>query len=190
MLNHMNAHGLFAFAEHNYLRLEAMDLFERCLTEGSPDFLMAFIEQQLTENPPRLELLEQVAEDLHQRLLGLREYHFEVRNRMLQTLRNDFQVDLGEIAPPDALDQYHQLTPEQILQQVHKQNPRLSTQEKTVLRRVIDASLDMAKQLYHDKEMTEGFLDVIWDWTDGLSVIVARHYGLHSWEAQTRNFIH
>jgi hypothetical protein len=190
MLNHMNAFELFAIAEHNYLRLEAMDLFERCLTEGCPDYLIAFIEQQITEVPPRLDLLQQVAEDLHQRLLGLREYHFDVRNQVFQTLQRDFQVDLGKIAPPDALDQYHLLSSEQILRHVCEQNPRLTPQDQSLLRKVLESSLDMASQLYEDKEMTEGFLDFILDWADGLSVVVARHYGLHSWEAKSDHLIH
>jgi hypothetical protein len=190
MLNYMNAFELFALAEHNYLRLEAMDLFERCLTEGCPDYLTAFIEQQITEEPPRIDLLQQVAEDLHQRLLGLREYHFDVRNQVLQTLQKDFQVNLSAIAPPDALDQYHLLSPDQILRYVCEQNPRLTPHDQSLLRKVLDSSLDMAAQLHEDKEMTEEIMDFILDWADGLSVTMARHYGLHSWEAKSSHFIH
>ncbi|MEO8606695.1 MAG: hypothetical protein ABI690_02345 [Chloroflexota bacterium] len=186
----MTAFELFALAEHNYLRMEAMDLFERCLTEGCPDYLNAFIEQQIIEEPPRIDLLQQVAEDLHQRLLGLREYHFDVRNQVLQTLQKDFQVNLSTIAPPDALEQYHLLSSDQVLRHACEQNPRLTVQEQALLRKVLDSSLDMAAQLHDDKAMTESILDSILDWTDGLSVTAARHYGLHSWESKSGHFIH
>src|SRR5215813_12055956 len=82
--------SFYTFAEVNYLRLEAMDLFERCLTEGKPDFLEAFVERQIMQEPPRLELLREVADELHQRLIGLREHHFDVRERAVRTLREKF----------------------------------------------------------------------------------------------------
>src|SRR5690606_25880350 len=82
--------GLASLAELNYLRLEAMDLFERCLTEGSPACLETFIEEQLSHEPPRLELLREVGEDLHQRLLSLREYHYDVLERVWVTLSQDY----------------------------------------------------------------------------------------------------
>ncbi len=191
MLNYVNGLELLALAEQNYLRLEAMDLFERCLTEGCPDYLFAFIEEQILVDPPRLDLLHQVAEDLHQRLLGLRENHFDLRNQVLQTLQNDFQVNLAVFSPADALDQYHLLSSDLIVKQVCEQNPRLTLQDQSLLRKRLESSLGMAAQLYEDKAMTEGLLDYILDWTDGLSVTLARRgYGLRPWETKADYPIH
>src|SRR5262245_38004075 len=98
MLDDFHSLGLFSLAEQHYLRLEAMDLFERCLTEGKPDCLQAFFEQQISQEPPRLQLLRDIAEDLHQRLLSLREYHFDVRDRVMRSLHDDFKVDITPLA--------------------------------------------------------------------------------------------
>jgi hypothetical protein len=190
MLDHFRSLGLFSLAELNYLRLEAMDLFERCLTEGSPDHLMSFIEQQIVQEPPRLDLLNDVAEDLHQRLLGLREYHFDVRDRVLRTLRLDFQVDLTPLAPPDALAQYHLMDVDAAIQLLHQQNPQLSPREHDLLRQVLEASFEMASQLYHDVEMTETLFLYVLDWADGLSATAAQQFWLQEWETSPRTIIH
>src|SRR5687767_3679503 len=92
MFRESAASGAFSFAELNYLRMEAMDRFERCLTEGRSLPLESFVEEQLAQDPPRLELLREVAEDLHQRLQGLRENHFDVRGRALAALRDNFSL--------------------------------------------------------------------------------------------------
>jgi hypothetical protein len=190
MLDQLKSFGLFSLAELNYLRLEAMDLFERCLTEGSPDYLLAFIDHQLAQDPPRLDLLQEMAEDLHQRLLGLREYHFDVRDRVMCTLRSDFQVDLSQIAPPNALERYHLLQVGEVLRHVQQQNPRLSSHEQSLLRKVLEASFEMAAQLYDDMEMTEELFFYITDWVDALNVTSAQRIWLRDWESAPRNLIH
>src|SRR5574341_369616 len=154
MLDDFQSLGLFSIAELSYLRLEAMDLFERCLTEGKADYLEAFIEQQITQEPPRLQLLRDVAEDLHQRLLSLREYHFDVRDRVLRALRDDFQLDITPIAPANALENYHLLRLDAMLDYVRQQNPRLSSSDEALVRNMLEASLEMASQLHGDMMMT------------------------------------
>jgi hypothetical protein len=190
MLDRLKSLGLFSLTENHYLRLEAMDLFERGLTEGCSDDLMTFVELQITQEPPRLSLLQDIAEDLHQRLLGLRESHFDVRDRVLQTLRADFQVDLSHIAPADAVDQYHLLNLDQVITYALGQNPKLNLHDQFVLRKILEASLDMAAQLNADVEMTESLFSYIMDWADGLSVAIARHYETHSWVSSPRSLIH
>jgi hypothetical protein len=190
MLDHLKSLGLFSLAELSYLRLEAMDLFERCLTEGSPDYLLAFIEQQIVQEPPRIDLLNDVAEDLHQRLIGLREYHFDVRDRVLRTLRADFHIDLTPIAPPNALNQYHLLELDAVIKLVRKQNPQLTKHEHYLLRQVLEASFEMAQQLHDDVTMTETLFQYVLDWTDGLNTTSAQQYWLQEWEASPRTIIH
>ena len=190
MLDHFRSMGLFSLAELNYLRLEAMNLFERCLTEGNPDSLMAFIEQQIVQEPPRLDLLNDVAEDLHQRLLALREYHFDVRDRVLRTLRNDFQVDLSIVAPSNALDEYHLLNLDNVVDVMHRQNPRLDLGEQQLLRSVLEASLEMASQLYNDVGMTEVLFDYVLDWVNGLSAKAAQRFWFQDWEDPPQSIIH
>jgi len=188
MLDGFKSLSLFAMAELNYLRMEAMDLFERCLTEGSPDVLTLFIEKQITHDPPRLELLHEIAEDLHQRLLSLREYHFDVRDRVVRMLRTDFQIDLNHFAP--ALENYHRIEIDQLISFVSLHNPRLSSNDLTMLRQVLDASIEMATQLHEDVSMTNFLFGFVMDWADGLSVAEVRRSWLNEWEQNRVFFVH
>ncbi len=190
MLDQFRALGLYSLAEQNYLRLEAKDLFARCLTEGSPDYLLQFIEQQILAEPPRIDLLQEVAEDLHQRLLSLREYHFAVRDRVLRTLRSDFSVDLTPIVPPDALATYHRLNLDDALSFIARLNPAISSRDRVVLRELLEASVEMAAQLYEDVAMTEELFFNVMDWADGLSVVIGRCYRLYEWDAHVSERIH
>jgi hypothetical protein len=176
MLDESPASGAFSLAELNYLRLQAMDLFERCLAEGHTHPLEAFIEEQITQYPPRLELLRDVAGDLHQRLLSLRENHFDVRDRALRTLRDDFSLDLSPLIPLNALDHYHQLNPDTALSFLRQQREALTAQDELALRKLLDTSLSMAAQLHRDVTMTEALYGYIMDWVMGLNATVTRHY--------------
>jgi hypothetical protein len=181
---------LFFMAEQDYLRLEAMDLFEQCLTEGSPDNLMSFIEAQIALDPPRLDLLHQIAEDLHQRLLALREYHFEVRDRVMRTIRTDFQVDLSEITPPNTLESYHLLEVDELFDYVVFQNPHLSSQKMALLRKALKTSREMTAQLRDDVLMTEGLFVCLMDWIDALTVTEVRRYWGNNWEHNPSDRVH
>jgi hypothetical protein len=163
--------GLASLAELNYLRLEAMDLFERCLTEGSPDSLEAFIEEQISKDPPRLELLREVGEDLHQRLLALREYHYDVLARVWGTLSQDFGMQADS-----QLERHHMLDVQIVIRQLQADNPNLTQQDRVLLQKMLDTSLSTAAQLREDICMTEALYGYVMDWVDGLNATVARRY--------------
>jgi len=190
MLDDFRALGLFSFAEHSYLRSEAMDLFERCLTEGKPDCLQSFIEQQILLEPPRLQLLRDVSEDLHQRLLSLREYHFDVRDRVMRALRDDFKVDITPLAPANALESYHQLSLDNAVQTIRQQNPNLTDQDAVLLHNMLEASVEMAAQLHGDIAMTDHLHAYILDWLNGLNAMVVRRSWTGGWENDTSSGLH
>lgn len=176
MMDDFGAAGLSAMAELNYLRLEAMDLFERCLTEGRPAFLEAFIEEQISQNPPRLDVLRDVAEDLHQRLLSLREYHFDVVERTAQTLSDDFGVTLKLDAHASPQGGESPLAPAHVLPLMRNLNPSLNSGDEALVRRMLEMSAETAAQLREDIHMAEALFMYISDWVDGLSATAARRF--------------
>lgn len=165
--------GLSSLAELNYMRLEAMDLFERCLTEGKPDFLIAFIERQISQDPPRIDLLREVAEDLHQRLMGLHDYYLEIWGHTLTTLDSDFGMKFDRKA---ASAPFNRFEVEGIIRQVRDKNPRFNGQDESLLRKMLDQSVETATQLRLDIGMTERLYVYISDWVDGLNATIARRY--------------
>jgi hypothetical protein len=155
------------------VRESAMDLFELCLTEGIPDPLTEFVHEQILYNPPRLDVLQGVAEDLHQQLVMLRESHFDVRDRLLRLFQDVYAVDLSQLAPANLLDNYHQLSPDQILEFL-KPRTAIKVQEVQSLRKIIENSLSRASQLHGDVLLTKFLLDYVLDWTDGISTVIIR----------------
>lgn len=188
-MNESAASGAFSFAELNYLRLEAMDLFERCLTEGKTSPLETFVEQQISQEPPRLELLREVAEDLHQRLLALRESHFDVRERVLRTLYDDFRLDISPLIPLNALESYHRLNLDEVLRFLSQQPP-FADHDELALRTALDASLGTAAQVHRDVVMTEELYEYVMDWLMGLNATMARRTWADTVLRPTTEWVH
>jgi hypothetical protein len=178
MLEHFKAFNLFSMAEQSHLRTEAMNRFERCLTEGTPHYLRVFIEEQITED--RIEVLRDVCEDLHQRLLGLRAYHLDVYDRAARALKQEYEIDLAAIATADT---YYLLAPEQILARVSSQYSDLNILPLRELRKLLEASLELAAQLQRDICMTEELVQSITDWMDALGAALARRYWVADWDS-------
>jgi hypothetical protein len=176
MLEDRMDQGLFPFHELSHLRLEAMQLFEHCLTQGDETPLVTFIERQLVQEPPRLQLLQDVADDLQQRLLSLREYHFDVRERVVRTLQESYAVDITPLSPPSALASYHMVAAERVLSFIREMNPALDEKDIVLLHKMIEASLQMARQLHNDIELTLKLHRLVLDWLEGINATFARQY--------------
>ncbi len=187
---------LFYQAEADQLRQEAMRLFEACLTNSDESPLITFLETQIAHEPPRLALLNDIADDLQQRLMSLREYHFDVRERVVQTLADSYHVDITPLAPPDQLDGYHLITVESVMTYTRQSDIIMSESEGAILQKMIEASLHMASQLHNDIVMTSRFYEFVTDWIEGMSASVARafwtnHYPIRPSEtSQTQNLPH
>ena len=181
MLESMMGRKLFSLAESSHLRIEAMQLFEQSLTNGDASVMVAFIERQLVNEPPRIQLLHEIADDLQQRLLSLREYHFDVRERVVSTLSESYEVDISPLAPAAMLDEYHHLALDDVLALIQKTNPTLSDNDIALLRKMIDASLQIAAQLHADILITRELYDLILDWLEALSATMARQH----WNSQS-----
>jgi hypothetical protein len=165
--------GLSSLAELNYMRLQAMDLFERCLTEGKPDSLKHFIDRQISEDPPPLPLLREVAEDLHERLMGLHEYYLETWDRTLLTLQREFGLPFDQHRLSAPFDRFER---DSVLQSIRTANTSLNSEAETALHKLLDTSLETATQLRSDIAMTERLYVYISDWVAGLSATVGRRF--------------
>lgn len=174
-----------AFAEFNYLRMEALEILDLCLTEGNPGLLEAFVEEQMVQDPPRLDLLRELAEDIHQRLLSLRESHFEARERALHTLRSQYCIDTATLLENTPYRSTRNLNPDDVLRWL-RQNPHNAPDvDELAVRKFLESSLDMTTQLQHDVRLTEYLYEYINDWVMGLNTAMMRQY----WSQMPNNFL-
>ncbi len=174
MLDRMQEDPLLFLGEFNTLRQEAMQLFEESLISGNEAALVAFIERQLAQDPPQLYLLRQLADELEMHLLALREHLFDVRERVVSTLREHYGVDMASLTPAEHTSEYHRLQAEDVMAYIRQQNSTLATAEETALRQMVTASLETAARLQRDITITHRVHEMITDWLEGLSVTLIR----------------
>lgn len=188
-----NKPEMLSVVQQNYLRLEALDLFDRGLTEGNTTLIVNFIEKQLSYNPPRVTLLLDIAEDLHQRLFSLREYQFDIRAKMVNVFQSAYQVDVTAFMPADALHTYHLVQPMVVVDYVLQQGISLDSDEREILEHTLQASQEAAEHLQHDIFLTEKLHSMIQDWLTAFSATFVRtqwHEGRLSVGYQPDNLIH
>ena len=158
----------FAYGDLNTLRIEAMSLFERCCKDGTPAALLAFIEQQIAKEPPPLQLLGEIAEDLHSRLQSLRQLQFDVRSYTLHTLRDDFGLDLSPLFPLNGFD--HQMSVDNIIGRLLPDG----APDEAALRHTLESAFEASRRVMEDVLLVESIYNFLTDWTTGLSVRAAR----------------
>jgi len=150
-----------------------MDLFDHCLTEGKPDRLIEFIEQQISRDPPRIELLRDVADDFNRRVMGLHEDYLDVWQRTLVTLNADYGLPVDQ---DYACKPFNDFDVDGLIEQLRCQDAELDQHDEALLRKMLDAALETAMQLRADIAMTERLYVYLSDWIDGLNATVARRY--------------
>lgn len=190
MLDLLTAHDLFAMAQYNNLRDEAMELFDRCLTEGTPVFLEQFVQLQLVTSPPRLELLNMVAVDVHQRLIALRSSLLEMHVNFVSTLQAEYGVDLKEFIHHDLYDTLLLMTPDSLLAMIVRQNEQLMPDNMDVIHKQLTTSHLSATQVAGDIRMTQQILATIADWVDSISAFSLRYVWYNSWEQRAHPHTH
>ncbi len=162
--------------EIDHLRHEALSRYEQCLADKGIGHLSNFIEAQLVYSPPPLFLLERIAYDLQQRLYTLQLHQYEVRNHIIGTMRETYDIDITHLAPADQLARFHLLTPTDILAILPT---NLTLQERGVLQQTLETSSQLAAQLQSDIDLTSELVQMVTDWTTAISTRYARES--HNW---------
>ncbi|HML20133.1 MAG TPA: hypothetical protein PKD09_00690 [Aggregatilinea sp.] len=170
MLDQHSGQGIFSIAEVYRLRVEAMHLYEHCLTTGDDTSFISFIEAQIVENPPRLLVMHGIADDLEQRLLSLRAHHFDVRERVMQALRDGYDLDMQDLSPneekTDALP------------------------DAPLLHQMIVASTEAEESLQTDIQTTLRLHHLVLDWLEGMSAVSIRQHWISLTPANTGTILH
>ena len=165
--------GMFSLATFQTLRLEALDLFDRSIAEGKPEYLERFLEVQVAQEPPPLELLSQISEDVHQRLLAIRQRHFDARDQIRRTIQHQYEIDLSLFLPSDPM-QYQRLDLEDILRFVGRQYAPLSDDNYQGLSKLLQEALANAAQIHREITLADQLDAYITDWLMALHIVSVR----------------
>lgn len=164
--------GIYSLATFQTLRLEALDLFDRSLADGNPEYLERFIQQQVAQEMAPLELLSQVAEDVHQRLLKLRQQHFDARDELRQNLLYQFGFDLTPFLPADPVE-YHRMNLEAALSFYSVQSHVTDEIHANLTRRLREAQVSAA-ELYQVVMLADELYTYLTDWLMALHIVSVR----------------
>lgn len=173
MFDEFDLEELFDSTGPSHLRSQALDLFDRCLTQNDPALMIAFIERHVVQDPPPLHLLRAIEEDLQQRLHSLRTHRFDIRSRVIQVFADSTHIDIVPLMPADALEQYHLLQSASIMEYVKQcstsRTDMPTAQEMLLLHKLLEASIEAVDRLQTDIRLTMQVHKLVIDWLEALS---------------------
>lgn len=165
--------GFFSLATFQTLRIEALDLFDRCLAERKPELLERFLQRQIAQNAPSLELLSQIAEDIHQRLLGLRQRHFEVQDEIRWKIQHQYGIDVAALASAELVE-YRHLLLEDVQDPCGCDRLHLTAERCAALRLLLQEAQQSVAALHADVLLAEHLYNYVIDWVLALHIVSVR----------------
>jgi len=176
MLDRSAVMELMAMAEKNVVSSEAIELLERCLAERSPELLEAFMQRHMLSSPASIDVLQDLAETVHQHMIALQESLFDIRAAMLKSLHNHFQIDLSALVPLELIEEYHALELDEALAFVTVRYPHLTDSELVSVCQTMHNAILRAGQITQSLLLVRNILDYIFDWSEAMSVFVVKSY--------------
>ena len=169
MSERLYAQDHLAAAEYLILRREAVETLDHCLMRGEDGEFIAFIEAQIANQPPRLDLLRDIAGELFLRLLTLRQQRLDVCDRVIASLRTDYGLDMTRSWPANSPEGYASISVDDRLIGAEGSLSDEAMQDLPLIRAMVQAAAEVVRQLSADIELTEQLHDTLGDWLMGLS---------------------
>ena len=169
---------LMALAEKNVVCSEAVDLLDRCLAERSSRLLEEFMQRHMLNNPASIDVLQDLAESVHQHMIALQESLFDIRAEMLKSLQDQFKIDLSPLVPLELIEDYDALELDEALAFVVSQYPHLADSDLVIICHVMHNAVSRAGQITQSLKLVRQILEYIFDWSEALSVFVVKAYWL------------
>ncbi len=169
---------LMALAEKNVVCSEAVDLLDRCLAERSSRLLEEFMQRHMLNNPASIDVLQDLAESVHQHMIALQESLFDIRAEMLKSLQHQFKIDLATLVPLELIEDYDAVELDEALAFVVSQYPHLADSDLVIICHVMHNAVSRAGQITQSLKLVRQILEYIFDWSEALSVFVVKAYWL------------
>lgn len=176
MLDKAAVMELLAIAEKNGARSEVAELLEGCLAEQSSLRLESFIQHNVLTNDSPVNVLQDLAESVHQHMIALQESLFELRSTMLQSLNENCHVDLVQLAPADLIEDYYNLELDEALAFVATRYPHLTDSELVTVCHILHNSVHRAGEITHSIRLVRQMLEYVFDWAEALSISAVQDY--------------
>jgi len=176
MLDRSAVLELMALAEKSVVCSEAVDLLDRCLAERSASLLEEFMQRHMLANPASIDVLQDLAESVHQHMVALQESLFEIRATMLKSLNDSFKIDLTPLVPLQLIEDYKSLELDEALAFVTARYPHLTDSDLVIICQTLHNTVSRAGQITQSITLVRQILNYIFDWSEALSVFVVKSY--------------
>lgn len=103
-------------SETGFLHMLAMELFERCLEDGDDGLMIAFIERQVSDDPPPFELLNGLQRAILTRIREMRSERFKLRTRLGELFGTQAGVDVSPLFPASDAALFDELSAKALLE--------------------------------------------------------------------------
>ena len=176
MLDKAAVMELLALLEKNDVRSEVDELLEGCFADQSPARLEAFIQHKVLTHQTPVDVLQDLAENVHQHMIALQESLFELRSTMLQSMNEQYHVDLVQLAPADLIEDYYHLELDEALAFVAARYPHLTDGELVTVCHTLHNSVHRAGEITQSIRLVRQMLEYIFDWAEALSISAVQDY--------------
>ncbi len=167
---------LMALAEKNVVCSEAVDLLDRCLAERSSRLLEDFMQRHMLNNPASIEVLQDLAESVHQHMIALQESLFDIRADMLKSLKDKFNIELTPLVPLELIEEYNALELDEALAFVISRYPHIPDSDLVIICHTLHNAVSRARQITQSILLVRQILDYIFDWSEALSINQVQMY--------------
>jgi hypothetical protein len=176
MLDRSAVLELMALAEKSVVCSEAVDLLDLCLAERSPRLLEDFMQRHMLANPASIDVLQDLAESVHQHMIALQQSLFDIRADMLKSLQDQFKIDLTALVPLELIEDYNALELDEALAFVVLQHPHLAASDLVSICHTMHNAVSRAGQITQSIKLVRQILEYIFDWSEALSIFVVKSY--------------
>lgn len=160
--------------DYNALRMEAMMILERCLTDQNSASFERFIEAQIAQEMPPVPLMREIAEDLHQRLQSCRQYLFDLRESLLQDIKTLIRLDLNSLCAPQEPEHWLMHLLDECYPLVETRIAHATVETKLEVFDLMGRTQESATIAVRQQIMFEHLYNALMDWALALGVVSAR----------------
>lgn len=150
--------------DYESAREQAFTYYEQSLLTSKPDYLQAYLEKLLGQDPIPLELLHDIAQSLQDQLVELYGTYGDIRNRLVKALTNIYEIDGPAVISPEQFDQFHTLDRDYFLNYLEAQGHELSRAEIAMLDDMISSSILSCQKIQQDILLTGYISALLHDW--------------------------
>lgn len=154
-------------ADMNALRLEGMVILDRCLRERQAAAFERFLAAQLGAEPPPLQFLQELAQDVQHRLQSMRQTHFDHRDGLLRRLAEAAAASTPATPMPASFSRH-------ALEQFGHALSDSDSPAAAELRALLEEALRIETENFAQQHMLQQMQSTIVDWLRAFSVVIAQ----------------